>query len=143
MGISGFCGAPAFEERTVSSAQLSQKETQRYERLKKASNVLRAKLVAINDEMLTRGGSVEMPLFENLRADYQVSKEEREEVWKGRSGKNFDRFVIRKIGGMYSGHILHKGRQYVLTPLKSGVSMLYEMSLEFECGVGGSKKEHR
>jgi hypothetical protein len=136
----GLHGSPAFETRSVSSAGLKEHELQRYERLKKAPGVLRIKLVSLNEEALSHGAWVELPLFGNVREGFRVSKDERDPVWKGRSGKNFDRFVIRKIGGRYSGHVLYKGRQYVLTPVKSGVSALYELDGQFECGMDNNSE---
>jgi hypothetical protein len=139
---SGIC-AQAFEARTVSGARLSEAESKRFERLKKAPGVVRARLIAINEESLLDGALAELSLFDNVRVGFRVSKSEREQVWKGRAGRNFDRFVIRKVGGRYSGHILRDGKQYVLTPITKGVSALYEVDGQFECGLQAKKQPSR
>jgi hypothetical protein len=48
--------------------------------------------------------------------------------------------MIRGSGGYYSGHLLHKGKQYVLVPIKRGVSVLYERSGDFSCGISEAKE---
>lgn len=124
---------PVFQERADLSARLNTKEAARYDRIKKSSGVLRAKLIAVNDTSFSQG-TVQLEMFAGARGDFRVAKDKREDVWKGK-GKNLDRFVIRKIGGKFTGHILHRGTQYVLVPIKGGVSVLIEQSnAGLQCG---------
>jgi hypothetical protein len=127
----------AFEARTVVSAQLTERETQRYERFRKMPGVRDVKMVAVDEQVLSRST---LPVdLAGARVEFKVTRSKSDALWKGRSGKNFDRFVVRNINGLYSGHLLVDGRLYVMTPIKKGVSVLYEMKANLECGVGALK----
>jgi len=139
--FNAFCATSAFEARTASSASLSDVEAKRYERHKKMPGVKKVMLIAINAEAFSNGAWTDIPMFDNATERFQVSKDESGAVWKGKSGNNFDRFVLRNINGRYSGHVLVKGRQYVITPIKRGVSAMHEVSGNVECGMDAVKDE--
>jgi hypothetical protein len=139
----GATASQAFEARSVSAAGLSELEAKRYERILRAPGVKRARLFTIHEESLVHGAWVEIPFFGGIREGFRVTKDGREAVWKGRGRDNFDRFVIRKVGGKYSGHILLKGRQYVLAPIKARYLILYEIENEFECGTQDVREAQR
>jgi hypothetical protein len=122
-----------FQSRTVSSAGLKQTESQRYQRMQELPGVVRVKLVEVNEAAFSQK-NVRLTFF-GSEADYSVSKRPRESVWSGRSGVNFDRYVIRKVGSGYSGQLLRGGKQYVLVPVKENVSALYEVRGSHECGM--------
>ena len=133
--------AAALEARTPESAHLNEREIRQFERIKKLPGVRRAKLVTVDDEVLSNK-AFELDM-EGKRIRMNGVKSKNEALWKGRSEKGNDRFVIRNIGGKYSGHLLIKGKSYVLTPVKGGVSALYEVSNDFECGIGALEKEEQ
>lgn len=133
--VSSAVASPAFETKTTSIAELSNLEVQRYERLKKAPGVVRTKLITVNENAFSQGAWVYVPLFDGLLEGFRISKNKQESVWKGKGKQNSDRFVIRRVGELYSGHILLNGRRYVLIPAKKRVSLLQELSGGIDCGL--------
>jgi len=133
-----FGNSSVFQSTMDSSVQLNAAETAKYQHIKHFSGALQTKLISINENSFSQG-SVQLELFDGVQNNFEVQKDEHGTVWKGK-GTNLDRFVIQKINGKYSGQILYKGRQYVLTPVKEGVSALYEMTLDIKCGMDALKR---
>lgn len=135
LAAASFSAEALFQTRSVAGARLSAEEAERYDRIKKAPGVVRAKLVEVNAVALSRS-MIQLEFFDGVRSEFSVENRKGEALWKGKSGRNFDRFVIRKIGNRYSGQVLHDGRRYVLMPLQPGVSVLYQQNLErIDCGT--------
>lgn len=132
LAVAIFGAETAFQSRTM--AELAVEEVERYERIRKAPGVKQARLVALDDARLTKS-DIRLDFFNGLREDFRMEEGRERNVWVGRSGKNFDRLVIRKSSRGYSGHILAAGRKYVVVPIKAGVSALYEIRGGVDCGL--------
>ena len=137
LSVGAFCAEAAFHSRTLTG--LNVEEGERYERIKRAPGVTQVRLIALDEVRLTKS-KVQLEFFNGLREDFGLEGGRDRDIWVGRSGNNFDRFIIRKIGGRYSGHILHRGKRYVLIPIVPGVSALSEMHGRYECGIGALEK---
>lgn len=148
MLLAGVCAAVSsvfaesvFEERSVESARLTAAESERYEMMKRMPGVVRAKLIAIDEKALSRATSSEMSFFDGAKQQFQVTSTA-SGAWKGRV-EGSDRFVLRSFDGNYSGHLLINGRSLVLTPVKPGLSVLYELGGAFECGMDALEMEQK
>jgi hypothetical protein len=133
--------AHAFAERGIQSTavlQMSAIENQRFDRIQRVSVGGQVKLIVMDDSLLS-GNMRQIELFDGSAVKFKITKNQSDPIWKGKE-KNFNRFVIRRVGKRYSGHFLYKGRQYVLAPIKDGASLLYETETNHGCGMGMKEK---
>lgn len=134
LSVAAFGTEVAFQSRTVESAQLSAAEAEKYERIKRAPGTLKVRLVAF-DERNFSAGKLQVEGFNEGKGEFLVRVDGKSTAWRGKSVKNYDWFVIRKTGDMYSGFILNNGRQFGVLPIKPGVSALYLLDGVFDCEV--------
>jgi hypothetical protein len=132
-GYLGICNAQIFRTESISPSSLSQSEARAYERIQTSKGIARIKLISIQSKTLV-DGSVKMELFDGNSTQYEIVKQTKEPLWKGK-GKNSDRLSLRKFRDHYAGYVIHNGKRYVISPIGSNLSALYEQEPDLQCAT--------
>jgi hypothetical protein len=129
--------SPIFRQANISPSEMGEREARIYASIQSRETTVRSRIVQIDEDALSRS-LVRLDLFDDERAEFEVTKDPKENFWRGR-GANFDRFGIREINGRYVGRVLYRGQQYALTSVGDKGVVLIKLKGHYECGVGEEK----